>query len=248
MSVISRLRFREVRDGENAKMQAVNSAGRRFSPLASSQLRNRTMSKKRPMIIGHHLIWTLYGHWLANDLRGSGSRELYNEKFAKLGPIYHGRKPKHWQPSQAELKAFHREAEPLLNFQRFWIDDAKRQAIGRTFGQVASDKGYTVWACAILKNHAHMVIRRHRDDALRMWHAFADSSRLSLHEFGNVNGKHPVWSTRPYKVFLRTPDEVRGRVTYVERNPEKEGLPEQRYDFVQSYNNWPLHKQSIALN
>jgi REP element-mobilizing transposase RayT len=200
------------------------------------------------MIIGHHLIWTLYGHWLANDLRGSGSSELYDEKFAKLGPIHHGRKPKHLQPTRQELRAFHRDAEPSLNFPVFWIDDVKRHAIGEAFAQVVRDKGYTVWGCAILKNHAHMVIRRHRDDALRMWHAFADASRPVLRGVGAIGIDHPIWSTRPYKVYLRTPDEVRGRIAYVELNPSKEGLPEQRYDFVQSYDNWPLHQKSIVLN
>ena len=43
-------------------------------------------------VIAHHLIWTLYGHWLPNDPRGSGSRELLDEKFAPLGEIHHGRK------------------------------------------------------------------------------------------------------------------------------------------------------------
>ncbi len=31
----------------------------------------------RPSVIAHHLIWTLYGHWLPNDLRGSGSTEFH---------------------------------------------------------------------------------------------------------------------------------------------------------------------------
>ncbi len=205
------------------------------------------MPQPRPIIIGHHLIWTLYGHWLANDLRGSGSEKLYDDKFAALGPIYHGRKPAHLQPSRAELKAFHRQAEPLLNFPRFWIDGAKRQAIGEAFARVVRQRGYTVWACAILKNHAHMVIRRHRDDALAMWRTFADASLILLRESGDVGPEHPVWSTRPYKVFLRTPDEVHGRIEYVNRNPEKEGLLAQRYDFVQSYDNWPFHKLRAAL-
>jgi hypothetical protein len=34
------------------------------------------MPAPRPMIIGHHLIWILYGHWLPNDLRGSGSSRV----------------------------------------------------------------------------------------------------------------------------------------------------------------------------
>jgi hypothetical protein len=206
------------------------------------------MSTQRPMIIAHHLIWTLYAHWLANDLRGSGSTELYDAKFEPLGPIYHGRKPRHLQPSRAELRAFHKMAEPLLNFPRFWMDEAKRHAIRDAISQVVSERKYTVWACAILSNYAHMVIRRHRDDALAIWHAVADAARLALREFPDVGRGHPVWSTRPYKVFLRTPDEVRGRITYVEGNPEKEGLPAQRCDFVQSYNNWPFHKVQASLS
>jgi REP element-mobilizing transposase RayT len=201
---------------------------------------------QRPIIIGHHLIWTLYGHWLPNDLRGSGSSELYDKKLAQLGPIHHGRKPKRLQPSRKELKQFYKKAEPLLNFPMFWIDEAKRQAIRDAVANVIVDRNYTIWACAILKNHAHLVIRRHRDDALAMWNAFADTARIALRAFGDVGIEHPVWSTRPYKVFLRTTEEVRGRIAYVEHNPEKEGLPAQRYDFVQSYNDWPFHKMRAA--
>jgi REP element-mobilizing transposase RayT len=158
-----------------------------------------------------------------------------------LGPIYHGRKPKYLQPSRKELREFHKQAEPLLAYSRFWMDDAKRQAIGDALAQVIATRKYTVWACAILSNHAHLVIRRHRDDALTVWNAFADESRAKLRVFADIGPKHPVWALRPYKVFLRTPDEVRGRIAYVEHNPEKEGLQRQHFDFVQPYNNWPFH-------
>ena len=201
------------------------------------------MAESRESIIGHHLIWTLYGHWLANDLRGSGSSELREEKFADLGSIFHGRKPEHLQPSRDDLREFHREAEPLLVFPKFWLDAAKRQVVGQSIGEAVREHSYTVWACAVLSNHAHLVIRRHRDDALTMWHTFADAIRLRLREFSEIGAKHPVFSERPYKVSLKNPGEVRGRVKYVERNPEKEGLPPQTYDFVTRYNNWPFHKQ-----
>lgn len=206
------------------------------------------MPTHRPAIIAHHFIWTLYGHWLANDLRGSGSTELHDEKFAPLGPIYHGRKPARDQPTRKELRDFHRQADPLLNYRRFWIDDAKRQAIGNAIARIVDERKYTVWACAIPSNHVHMVIRRHRDDALALWHEVADASCKTLREFSEVGPDHPVWSTRPYKVFLRTPDEVRGRIEYVNGNPAKEGLSAQRYDFVQSYNNWPFHKSQLAIS
>ena len=201
------------------------------------------MPERPQPIIGHDLFWTLYGHWLANDLRGSGSIELAAEKLESLGPLHHGRKPEHLQPSREELREFYKEADPLLNFPKFWLDDAKRQAIAEAFDEVVAKEGYTVWACAVLSNHAHMVIRRHRDDALMMWHKFAEASRLRLREEANLAPEHPVWASRPYKVFLRTPHEVRTRVRYVELNPEKEGLPRQLHDFAQVYNNWPFHKQ-----
>lgn len=122
----------------------------------------------RPSIIAHHLIWTLYGHWLPNDLRGSGSEVVRDPKFQPLGDVHEGRKPAHQQPTRAELRAFHRQAEPLLQYPRFWIDEAKRQAIGDAIARVVAERGYAVWACAILSNHVHMVIRIHRDDALVM--------------------------------------------------------------------------------
>ncbi len=199
------------------------------------------MSQRRPTIIAHHLIWTLYGHWLANDPRGSGSEAVRDPKFAPLGEVHLGRKPAREQPSRDELKSFYRQAEPLLEFPRFWIDEAKRQALGDAIGKVVANRGYTVWACAILSNHVHMVIRRHRDDALAMWHAIADATRLRLRAFADIDPNHPIWAARPYKVFLRTRDEVRGRIEYVEHNPEKERLPPQSYAFVQPYNNWPFH-------
>jgi REP element-mobilizing transposase RayT len=206
-----------------AKTQAVGSAHECDNRLRLRNKGKHLMPAKRPAIIGHHLIWTLYGHWLANDLRGSGSIEFYDEKFAQLGPIHHGRKPKHLQPNRAELREFYKQVDPLLEFPKFWNNDAKRQAIRDAFAEVIAKRNYTVWACAILSNHAHLVIRRHRDDALAMWHAFADVARVKLRELPDVGADHPVWATRPYKVFLRTPDEVRGRVQYVELNPDKEG-------------------------
>ena len=43
-----------------------------------------------------------------------------------------------------------------------------------------------------------------------------------------------MWSSRPYKVFLYKPEEVVGRIDYVNDNPVKEGLPRQNWDFVKA--------------
>ncbi len=198
----------------------------------------------RRSIIGHHLIVMLYGHWLPNDPRGSGSSDFIDEKFAPLGEIHHGRKPEHLQPSRGELREFYQGAEPLLNFPLIWMDEAKRQVAAEALGEVVGGKKYTCWACAVLRNHAHLVIRTHRDSGKTMWGHFAESlrDRLRLRFPSEINVHHPVVSARPYDVFLYTPDDVRTRIAYVERNPLRDGLPAQRYDFVTAYNDWPFHK------
>jgi REP element-mobilizing transposase RayT len=201
------------------------------------------MSAPRPQIIAHHLIWTLYGHWLANDPRGSGSDAVRDPKFAGLGQVHLGRRPAALQPSREELRGFYREAKPLRQFAPFWVDEAKRQALGGAIGEVVDLKPYTVWACAILSNHVHMVVRRHRDDGRTIWKTIGDVTRVQLREFADVGAEHPVWAARPYAVFLHTLYEVRSRIRYVERNPEKEELAPQRYGFVNAYDNWPFHKR-----
>lgn len=196
-----------------------------------------SMRTHRRIVIGHHLILHGYGHWLPNDPRGSGSEALREEKFADLGPIHHGRKAV--QPPREELRRFYRDAGPRLEHSPIWFDDAKRQAIGDAFARIVEQRRYTVWACAILKNHAHLCVRRHRDDAVTIWRAFASEAAESLRLFADVADDHPVWSNRPYKVFLYDGGDVRRVMAYIEENPVKEALGAQRWAFVREYDGFP---------
>src|SRR5687768_5998901 len=119
--------------------------------------------RANPPIIAHHLILTGYGHWLPNDPRGSNSSEVRQEKFADLGPIHLGRKVV--QPCRDELRTFMRAAQPQLEHSVLWFDPSMRQLLGDAVGKVVQDQRYTVWAFAVLKNHLHLCIRRHRDSA-----------------------------------------------------------------------------------
>jgi REP element-mobilizing transposase RayT len=195
---------------------------------------------RRRTVIAHHLILHGYGHWLPNDPRGSGSAELREGKFAPLGDIHFGRR---WvQPDPGVLRRFHRRAEPLLEYATFWFDDAKRQAAGDAVARVVDGRGYTVWACAVMSNHVHVCIRRHRDDALTMWHAIGDETREAVRNCVGAVADHPVWSERPYKVFLYSRDDVRRVVRYIASNPIKEGGAAQDWPFVKPYDGWPHHK------
>ena len=76
-----------------------------------------------------------------------------------------------------------------------------------------------------------------------MWDVFAGFAREALRAFSDVGPEHPVWSDRPYVVFVYDPPGVEWRVDYIEKNPEKEGLLRQHFPFVQPYDGWPLKKK-----
>lgn len=196
-------------------------------------------------VIAVHLVFTLYGHWAVNDPRGSGSSDFSDEKFETLGPIHFGRKPREEQPSREELRAFHAKHGELLNFPVFWIDEAKARAIAGAIEETIRERRYTCYACAVCSNHAHVVIRTHRDKSQTIWENFAEAirARLRVRFSDQISPHHPVISSRPYKVFLYTPEDVWRRIRYVEENPVKEGRPRQHWEFVAQYDNWPLHRK-----
>jgi REP element-mobilizing transposase RayT len=182
------------------------------------------------IILASHLVLTGYAHWLPNELRGSGSEQIRKDELKPLGEILPGRQFP--QPPREAVREFHRAAEPLLEHPRIWFDEAMRNAIAKGFADAASAHGYTLWACAICSNHAHVTPRTHRDRSEVIWSNLANSALLALRGAKLVPEHHPVWSHRPYKVFLHSHHDVMGRIDYVNDNPTKEGLPRQQWEFV----------------
>ncbi|HEX3600813.1 MAG TPA: transposase [Lacipirellulaceae bacterium] len=192
-------------------------------------------------VIAYHLIWTNYGTWLPNDPRGSGSTSVYTPKVAELGDAHLGRKKV--QPRRHEVSAFYAEVDVRLRYDVLHFDSSEREVIGKSFAESILVHKYTCYACAIMPDHVHLVIRKHRDPAEVMIEKFQMESRARLVEQGRAEEGHPVWTKGGWKVFLHSPAEVRSRVRYIENNPLKEGLPAQRWPFVTKYDNWPFHKR-----
>ena len=192
-------------------------------------------------VIAYHLIWTAYGTWLPNDPRGSGSRDVHTPELAELGPVHYGRKKT--QPRRSEVRAFCANAEELLEYPIVRFDSDQRAAIGNIFADVVRERRYTCYACAIMPDHAHLVIRKHRDTAEQMIGNLQGASRTWLRSSGAAAEEHPVWTRNGWKVFLNSPADVRSRIRYVNGNPRKEGLSAQDWTFVVEYDNWPFHKR-----
>jgi hypothetical protein len=194
----------------------------------------------QPIVIAHHLIWTLYGWWLPNDPRGSCSHSIRIDALKDLGELHYGRKKV--QPASRDIRAFYEEAESLLKHPLLDLRGAAITSVAHGFARAIQECGYTCYACAILFDHVHLIIRKHRDSAETMIERLQECRRLRLSADGLRTADHPTWCRGGWKIFLDHPDEVRRTITYIEHNPIPYRMPVQKYDFVTEYNNWPLHE------
>ena len=188
------------------------------------------------MVAGFHLVWTAYGWWLPNDPRGSSSHEIRVEQIADLGELHHGRK--RVQPPSAELRRFYEQARDALKHPLLTFSDDDIALIGRAFGRVIAERRYTCYACAIMPDHVHVLIRKHRDHAEAMIENLQAASREELIRLGRRAPTHPVWGGPGWKVFLYIQADIVRIIDYIRNNPVKAGRPPQRWDFVRSYDGW----------
>jgi REP element-mobilizing transposase RayT len=193
-----------------------------------------------PIVIAHHLIWTAYGWWLPNDPRGSGSRTVRNDIIAEPGELHQGRK--RVQPAGRDVRAFYQRAADALMYPLLTLDEPKRKEIALAFQETIETEHYTCYACAIMPDHVHILIRKHKHQAEEMGGLLREAARQRLLRAGLREIEHPTWSGGDgWKVFLDHQDEVRRTIGYIERNPLPLGLPRQRWPFVKAYDGWPLY-------
>jgi REP element-mobilizing transposase RayT len=193
-----------------------------------------------PIVIAYHLIWTAYGWWLPTDPRGSMSSWVSLDVLKQIGELHFGRKkvqPKSWQ-----IKQYLRATEDLLRFPRLTFTIEQRACIARAFAKVIADFKYTCYACAVMPDHIHLVLRKHRDSYELMVANFQRESHLLLRNERHFSFEYPIWGGHGWSVFLDCPDDIWRTIPYVDDNPMKVGLPRQTYEFVTPYDNWPLHE------
>jgi REP element-mobilizing transposase RayT len=193
----------------------------------------------RPIVIAYHLIWTAYGWWLPNDPRGSTSHRIASDVLADLGELHYGRRK--IQPPRQVVREFYERARDVLKFPLLELSAADVTAAAEGFAAAISRERYTCYACAIMPDHVHIIIRKHKHQAEDMLENLQDFSRLRLYNCGLRSFDHPVWGGPGWKVFLDTPTDVRRTIQYIQENPPTWQLPLQRWPFVKPYDGWPLH-------
>ncbi len=188
------------------------------------------------MVAAYHLIWTIYGVWLPNDPRGSGSKEIRSSVLEELGEIHYGRKKV--QPSSAVLRRFYKEASPKLKHDIITFTDEEIEIVAKAFADTIRARKYTCYGCAIMPDHVHLLIRKHRDKAEEMISFLQDDSWTAIMESKRWPSDHPVWGGPGWKVFLDTCEDIERTVLYIDDNPVKAKRPRQHWEFVQKYDGW----------
>ncbi len=197
------------------------------------------------MVAAYHLIWTNYGYWLPNDPRGSTSREIRSAKISSLGELHYGRK--RIQPARNVIREFHREAKAVLKHPFRCFNSEEIETIAHSFAAAVQRHTYTCYACAIMPDHVHVIIRKHRDKAEQMIKHLQDASRKALHEIF-FQEDHPVWGGPGWKVFLETREDIQRTVHYVEQNPVEIERHAQSWPFVKAYDGWlPGHSTKLPI-
>lgn len=194
------------------------------------------------MIVGYHIIFGMYGFWLPNDPRGSWSDFVGSWDLFRYGPATKTTSRK----SLAYRKhdhAWRKAAKKALKYPAVVLTGQQARAVGVGFGDYFAKSGCPVWACAILPDHVHLVVGRPGMKAEHLVIQLKGAAtekllEMNLHPFGDIKDKRgrtpKVFARGEWKVYLDPPD-VPGAVTYVEKNPEKEGKPRQRWSYVTSY-------------
>src|SRR5439155_23449710 len=137
---------------------------------------------------------------------GSTSKAIECDVLKELGELHHGRK--NVQPPSREIRAFYQHAESLLKHELLTFNARAIQVIADAFAARICANCYTCYACSIMFDHAHLLIRKHKQLAECMIDQFQKYSGDAMRASNLRATDHPVWSTGGWKVFLDTPDDI----------------------------------------
>jgi REP element-mobilizing transposase RayT len=187
------------------------------------------------MILAHHCIFSMYGFWLPNDPRGSGSDYIAVWELFRYGPATktNSRRSVAHVAHDTERRL---TAKHALRYPPVEISGIQAVTVVAGFAKACQEGGYRIHACAVLPNHVHLVVGIHpRNIRQIVGHLKSRATRM-LKELGLWHrDERPVWGDHGWNVRLENVHAVSRAIEYVERNPLKEGKRLQRWSLVTAF-------------
>ncbi len=192
------------------------------------------------MIRAYHAIFSAYGFWLPNDPRGSWSDWVRSWELFRCGRATKVTTRR----SVAGVAHDDRQrcnAKRALRYRPVVFTGRQALSVANGFRQAVQDANYAIHACAILPQHAHVVIGRDGRSVEQVVSHLkrAASRRLRedrthpLQDHGGKDGTLPSpWARKCWKVFIDRRCDHDRAIRYVQQNPIKEGLRAQTWSFV----------------
>jgi REP element-mobilizing transposase RayT len=195
------------------------------------------------MVHASHVIFGAYGFWLPNDPRGSWSDFVRSWELFRYGPATKTDTRRSVAANRHDTSA-RLSAKQALKYPPVKFNGSQAKAIGEGFSDFVQKSGVSILACAILPDHLHLVIARHRyqvEQVVNLLKGAAASElvKQGIHPFLHL--KHDdaalpkCFAQKSWKVFLDCNADIRRAIAYADNNPEKEGLRRQRWSFVSEF-------------
>jgi len=206
------------------------------------------------MVIAGHIIIGCYGFWLPNEQRGSWSDFVRSYELYQFGGAtkVDTRRSVADQPHDRNRRQTMRTA---LKYPPVRFTGEQAACVARGFRKQTETSGYTLWACAIMPTHTHLVVARHRYKLEQVANLIKGAATRQL----NAENLHPLadhrnwkdrppspWCQKPWVVFLDTDDDVVRSIDYVENNPLKHGLRRQCWSFVSRFDDGSTPLRGVA--
>jgi REP element-mobilizing transposase RayT len=195
---------------------------------------------RKTMILAAHVIMSAYGFWLPNDQRGSWSEFIRAWELLKYGDATKTdeRQSVAGRPHNSALRA---AAKKELMYEPVKFNGKQAAAIAYGFADVVAGTACVIYACAIMPDHVHLVIGRHRYDIQQVANLLKCGATTSLRKYGldpfsgvpkgRVSSPSP-WAHGLWKVWLDSHHDVNRSIDYTNDNPVKDGLKPQTWKFV----------------
>ena len=193
------------------------------------------------MIHGYHVIMPHYGFWLPNDPRGSWSQFVARWELARFGRTTRNLQQRTIAQLSDQEVALREAARKALLYPPVTLTGQQALSVANGFRSQSLKRQYTICACAIMPEHTHLVIGRHRYKVEQVANLLKGAATKQLVD----DGQHPMtqhataakrppamWARHQWRVYLDSEQAIENAINYVNENPLKEAKPAQRWSWI----------------